>query len=61
LALTVIETSTWSAARRSPIAAGVSAASSKAIASLAALIVNFVGRRYIVFRQRARGDWKPSV
>jgi dolichol-phosphate mannosyltransferase len=40
--------------------AGVAAVWSKATASLAGLIVNFLGRRYIVFPQLARGEWRAS-
>jgi hypothetical protein len=39
---------------------GIAAAWSKAIASLAGLIVNFLGRRFVVFPQRTRGVWKPA-
>lgn len=42
------------------IAAGASPASGKAIASLAGLLLNFLGRRYLVFPQRQAGDWRPA-
>jgi dolichol-phosphate mannosyltransferase len=45
---------------RGMIILGIAAAWSKAIASLAGLIVNFLGRRFVVFPQRTRGVWKPA-
>jgi dolichol-phosphate mannosyltransferase len=41
--------------------AGMGAGAAKAIASLLGLIVNFLGRRFIVFPQRQRGEWKPGA
>jgi dolichol-phosphate mannosyltransferase len=46
---------------RGLMAAGVAAVAAKAVASLAGLIVNFVGRRFLVFPQVGRGDWKRAL
>jgi dolichol-phosphate mannosyltransferase len=46
---------------RGLIVAGVAAGWSKAIASLIGLMVNFLGRRFVVFPQRTRGAWRPAV
>jgi dolichol-phosphate mannosyltransferase len=43
------------------IFAGLSDVWSKTIASLAGLVLNFLGRRFLVFPQRVRGAWKPAV
>jgi glycosyltransferase involved in cell wall biosynthesis len=40
--------------------AGFTAAWSKASASVAGLIINFLGRRYLVFPQLSRGEWRAS-
>jgi putative flippase GtrA len=42
------------------MAAGASTTWSKAVASLAGLALNFIGRRFIVFPQRKSGDWQPG-
>jgi glycosyltransferase involved in cell wall biosynthesis len=42
------------------IAAGSPPLWAKATATLAGLVVNFLGRRYVVFPQTARGNWQPS-
>lgn len=42
------------------MAAGSSPAMAKSLSSAAGLLLNFLGRRYIVFPQRRRGDWQPS-
>lgn len=43
------------------IYAGLAAAGAKAIASVAGLIANFLGRRFLVFPQLRRGAWKPAA
>jgi dolichol-phosphate mannosyltransferase len=42
------------------LSAGVAPGWAKATASLAGLVVNFLGRRFIVFPQVGRGEWKPA-
>ena len=42
------------------IAAGASAAWAKAAASLAGLVLNFLGRRFVVFPQLRRGSWHAA-
>jgi dolichol-phosphate mannosyltransferase len=40
--------------------AGLSPALAKTLATAAGLVLNFLGRRFIVFPERASPDWKPS-
>jgi dolichol-phosphate mannosyltransferase len=42
------------------VAAGMPAATAKLLASAIGLVLNFVGRRYIVFPDRRPGPWAPS-
>lgn len=42
------------------IAAGISAVNAKIIATAMGLILNFVGRKYIVFFEKASGKWRPQ-
>jgi glycosyltransferase involved in cell wall biosynthesis len=46
---------------RGMLAAGMGAGVAKALASLAGLVLNFLGRRFIVFPQLGRGDWRPGT
>ena len=48
------------ASTRGLMAAGMAAAGAKAISSLLGLIVNFLARRFIVFPQRRRGQWRAA-
>jgi dolichol-phosphate mannosyltransferase len=41
------------------LSSGMSAGWSKALAALAVLIFNFVGRRFLVFPEKPSGPWKP--
>jgi len=43
------------------VAIGMSAGAAKAIASLVGLVLNFAGRRFMVFPAKQSGDWKPSA
>jgi putative flippase GtrA len=45
---------------RGLLAMGFAAAGAKAIASLAGLLLNFLGRRFVVFPQLGRGNWRPG-
>jgi putative flippase GtrA len=45
---------------RGLLAAGMSAGYAKSAASLAGLILNFIGRRFVVFPQLGRGEWRPA-
>jgi len=45
---------------RAGIAVGLSAASAKALATMAGLVLNFAGRRLIVFPEPASPGWKPQ-
>lgn len=42
------------------MAAGTTPGWAKALSSVAGLVLNFLGRRFIVFPQRKSGEWKPS-
>lgn len=42
------------------LTAGFSAGWAKALSSAAGLVLNFLGRRFIVFPQRKSGEWRPS-
>jgi len=46
---------------RGLLAMGFAAAGAKAIASLAGLVLNFLGRRFLVFPQVGRGPWQPGA
>jgi glycosyltransferase involved in cell wall biosynthesis len=43
------------------ISAGAPPAWAKITASVAGLVLNFLGRRFIVFPQIGRGEWKPAI
>ncbi len=43
------------------VAIGLSYVASKVLASVLVLIVNFFGRKYVVFPERAVGVWRPQV
>src|SRR5258706_11522488 len=45
---------------RGLLAAGLAAAYAKSVASLAGLVLNFLGRRFVVFPQVGRGNWRPG-
>jgi glycosyltransferase involved in cell wall biosynthesis len=45
---------------REMIAAGTPPLWAKAAASLAGLVVNFIGRRFVVFPQLSRGNWQAA-
>ena len=42
------------------LASGMSAGVAKITATLIMLVLNFLGRRYLVFPERKRGPWKPQ-
>jgi len=47
-------------ATKALIAAGLGAGLAKAGASAAGLVFNFVGRKYVVFPEKANPDWRPQ-
>ena len=47
-------------ATRALISLGFSAAVSKVLSSCAGIVLNFLGRKFMVFKEEKRGPWKPS-